>query len=664
MAQVRNKVLAGEHISRAQLDTAGDPSEADIAAALDAWDHERAAMLAIARARTAPVPIALVARILPGIEFAPIICALLAIAEGDRTTLLDVLERRRFPQTKDTAELEAIVLYAAWKAGAPAARLAPEVRRLSVRSMTAEGYALLATIAQAIDDPNVAAVVKPIAAFAKEHAKSVAADERAMTAKLDAVIAALPADVEISRGGFTVRAQKQVGRNDPCPCGSGLKYKKCCADKEVAITPSPITGVSWEDFLGPSAGQMTMEHVNELALRDLVRVELGRLEPKPLVAAARKLADAHAWAHAERAIDELARRDARSDTGGSWADDCRDWLIHAALGCGEIGLVRAHVAELPRELAKLYDLDLAIDTGPAEAWEALVRVARETVASADKLADVDLAYTLLRAEPALGIVAARSCIGTLRVDDADILLDSVEAARDELGLPPADPAWDVLDALTVKKRGGGDDEAGKLKETLLASTTRADELERSLAALRTELAAERTKPAAELMRTPERAGQLDDRVHELEALIREGNAERRELRRQLEQTAPKAPRGDEPRSRRATVEDADEGVDNLAPGARGITLPRFDRRFTDAVADVPATVAAEAMRTIGTLSAGDGFAWRGVKQAKDMPRQVLMARVGIHHRLVFRCEDGMLDVLDLITRETLMTTLKRLRGAR
>jgi preprotein translocase subunit SecA len=22
------------------------------------------------------------------------------------------------------------------------------------------------------------------------------------------------------------------GRNDPCPCGSGKKYKKCCYDKE------------------------------------------------------------------------------------------------------------------------------------------------------------------------------------------------------------------------------------------------------------------------------------------------------------------------------------------------------------------------------------------------------------------------------------------------
>jgi SWIM/SEC-C metal-binding protein len=23
-------------------------------------------------------------------------------------------------------------------------------------------------------------------------------------------------------------AEKKIGRNDPCPCGSGTKYKKCC----------------------------------------------------------------------------------------------------------------------------------------------------------------------------------------------------------------------------------------------------------------------------------------------------------------------------------------------------------------------------------------------------------------------------------------------------
>jgi len=25
--------------------------------------------------------------------------------------------------------------------------------------------------------------------------------------------------------------KRKIGRNDPCPCGSGLKYKKCCLKK-------------------------------------------------------------------------------------------------------------------------------------------------------------------------------------------------------------------------------------------------------------------------------------------------------------------------------------------------------------------------------------------------------------------------------------------------
>lgn len=29
-----------------------------------------------------------------------------------------------------------------------------------------------------------------------------------------------------------VRAQAKVGRNEACPCGSGQKFKKCCAKNE------------------------------------------------------------------------------------------------------------------------------------------------------------------------------------------------------------------------------------------------------------------------------------------------------------------------------------------------------------------------------------------------------------------------------------------------
>lgn len=35
----------------------------------------------------------------------------------------------------------------------------------------------------------------------------------------------------------------KVSRNDPCPCASGLKYKKCCLDKD-----RPAAALSSEEF--------------------------------------------------------------------------------------------------------------------------------------------------------------------------------------------------------------------------------------------------------------------------------------------------------------------------------------------------------------------------------------------------------------------------------
>jgi len=31
----------------------------------------------------------------------------------------------------------------------------------------------------------------------------------------------------------TIVKDKKIGRNEPCLCGSGKKYKKCCINKEL-----------------------------------------------------------------------------------------------------------------------------------------------------------------------------------------------------------------------------------------------------------------------------------------------------------------------------------------------------------------------------------------------------------------------------------------------
>ncbi|NKC15475.1 MAG: hypothetical protein GKR94_25750 [Gammaproteobacteria bacterium] len=38
-----------------------------------------------------------------------------------------------------------------------------------------------------------------------------------------------------------IRSGKKIGPNEKCPCGSGLKYKKCCRDKpnkKIQVTPA------------------------------------------------------------------------------------------------------------------------------------------------------------------------------------------------------------------------------------------------------------------------------------------------------------------------------------------------------------------------------------------------------------------------------------------
>ncbi|TRZ81795.1 hypothetical protein D4R86_02170 [bacterium] len=30
-----------------------------------------------------------------------------------------------------------------------------------------------------------------------------------------------------------VNVEAKIGRNDPCPCGSNKKYKKCCLNKHI-----------------------------------------------------------------------------------------------------------------------------------------------------------------------------------------------------------------------------------------------------------------------------------------------------------------------------------------------------------------------------------------------------------------------------------------------
>lgn len=59
---------------------------------------------------------------------------------------------------------------------------------------------------------------------------------------------------------LVVNNSSKIGRNDPCPCGSGLKYKKCCWEtEETKNMNSSLAAQDRPDGFDPMAARMEMQ---------------------------------------------------------------------------------------------------------------------------------------------------------------------------------------------------------------------------------------------------------------------------------------------------------------------------------------------------------------------------------------------------------------------
>ena len=652
-------------ISRAMVTAARDPATCTleaIDAALAACDHERAAVLAFARASTGlEVPARTIVEIVLGIDHPDLAIDLIAIASGDRAdALLDAIERRRFPPQHGQS-IEMIALFAAWRSGAEQAAVVRHARRLAVYELGSLGLLLLAAVARAIDDADLRIACAWLEEIPERGVASTATDVGTeLRASIDDILARYPEQVTVGApAGFTVRAAPRVGRNEPCPCGSGQKFKRCCADKETRTALSPVPGLTWDEYVRTAGDRMSPEDVATLSLRDLVRVDLSQLPDRSLREAYHRFLDVRRWDHAARAADALGQR-----SDADHADEWREELIHSAFECRELAVVEQQLALISTpEIRRDVELELALARRAPDAFERLIAAARDAVADEDAPLDIELAHALLRSVPPLGILVARGCIRAKRGLDAEVLLEMIEEARIELGLPAGDRGWDVLAMFEQDAKSDDDDDASEeLRTSLRHQTARIQQLEAELASQRDALATAREELPVQRQATavePERVRELRTKIERLEGLVREGLAERTELRQQLAASSTTRTTRDEPAQ---PVEHEDDG-EAIEDAPRDVLLPSFDRRVIDALDGVPRQVAAEAMRTIGAIAAGDHAAWRRLKQAKDMRRQVLMARIGIHHRLLLRTDAPQLVVLDLVPREALDTTLKRLRSS-
>jgi hypothetical protein len=79
----------------------------------------------------------------------------------------------------------------------------------------------------------------------------------------------LPAPAAPTPAASELKAKKKIGRNDPCPCGSGKKYKKCCLPKGITFKEETGKGEAGQEESGGSGPADMLEKLFTADLREL-----------------------------------------------------------------------------------------------------------------------------------------------------------------------------------------------------------------------------------------------------------------------------------------------------------------------------------------------------------------------------------------------------------
>jgi hypothetical protein len=656
-----------------------------IRAAVARADYDDSAIRALAAAKVGrALPGELVADVLVGVDRIEVFLPL-----ARQTTvelLLDLLGRGRFADEPNGIAQTSYAVFALWQLQSPDVvrrALLPRLRRLArCPDLPALASGMVAWLVTELDDPQLRSIYETRqGAISDQLVKTFGQVMREFwNVPIDGVVALLPEKAaESPPSSVPVRAPPKPGRNEPCPCGSGRKFKKCHG--EIAL--APVTPrISRAERLRAIEAQLDSEHIGRLSRAELAELDLVRLPGGALVELIRRQGRLRDWHRATLAYEEYVRRFGNENG----ADELFHEVIFQALLAGQLDVATQLLTRLddPKS-APLLELELAMATSESDqALGLLENVARAALRRGGITAR-DLADVVVRRSPALGIVVARGALATDWLWEGDSLLDWIEGARDDLELPPGDPARRVFDALGGQRKAKADAKVAEAERDLLNQTAadlqaRLDDVTSRLNAMEQQSAERERELERDLRAAAEshqRATQAQietaqrelraqrQKVDELQAGIRERNEERAALRRELADLIETGRRSQprQPEPARGSESDDDEGGDDLPEGTvHPVRLLRFRAAAEAAFESVPRDVAAIAMRTIGALAAGDAAAWRKVKQAKDMPRQVIIARVGIHHRLLLRTDEGPLEVLDLVTRQSEDVALKRLRS--
>jgi hypothetical protein len=483
--------------------------------------------------------------------------------------------------------------------------------------------------------------------------------------------------------GYTVRrAVPRIGRNDPCPCGSGKKYKKCCfaKDQERLMHSSAVPGLTVEELSEQPESYLTLERLQDMRSYELAKLDPAKVAPELRGVLINRL---HLFGEHELVLKLFETLGVTKELERHWAD-ALDFTTRA----GQKDLVLRLIRLRQNQDFKIEDLDIntRLLLAPNEATTTLNMIeatAQKGLQSDFTLGLVDLAYALMDRSPALGILVTRGLIPITHPLEATTLFDVLLETRDKLNLPPTDPFDEILDQRLYEQSARDEQDSEALNQAHQRLEEKSDEVRQLKAELETlhkELERRAKQPPKKpspppptpLPREPVRAedhasADLRQRVATLKELLKQRHSERNQLRRDLQKamqdleslrqkTAPATPE--------TSAETADQEEDRLllaaeSLGTQPVRLPEFPKKFSETLAALPKPLGRAAITLIGRLAAGDPAAFVGSKRLK-MNRDIFRQRVGAAHRLLFRLKPETLEVIALVNRCDLELTIKPL----
>lgn len=545
----------------------------------------------------------------------------------------------------------------------------------------------LLALALLMDDAGLRAVV--LERFAKTlpgktqqlEQLSVEAGERLLIVCRTPVLNILPAAPPrmLAQGATMRRAVARVGRNDPCPCGSGKKHKHCCIAKteERLHFSTDVAGKTVEELQMETEQHLTHAKLMRAPPHEGARWDPRKLKPELLKVYFEKLV---AFNMLDRAVEALELVTWTKELGDPWR-----MLLHYTSAAQRKDLV-LRLLKAPPEWdpvegeSPLVTALLLADDDPAKMMRILDERAQRVLQSED--ADVlgVFAHALLMSKfRSLGIFVARSMIPVLPQAKAHRMFNLLLEARDQLNLPPDDLFGDVLDA---RFRDVSEDE-GKEADALREAQARLDAKAKEVEVLKVALDRlhkeiqqhEQLPPPVVSVATPAPAPledpalrELRRKVEELRSTLNERHTERNELRRNLQkahadlevlrQKSPAAV---------PKAEAADDGAEDeealFLPGEPFIHQPvrliEFPKRFHEGLASIPKAVARGTLTMLGRLAAGEPAAFVGVVRLKVV-QGIYRQRIGSEFRLLFRLLPDRVQVVDLVPRQDLLRRIKTL----